>query len=98
RRHTRFSRDWSSDVCSSDLEYTGREVWVRGESRLIRIYTLKMEPITVHARIEPGRSRTEDAHIHPLKRRLADRGSVYLLERCQRSEARSVGKGCRSRG
>src|SRR5690606_37578128 len=21
RRHTRFSRDWSSDVCSSDLEY-----------------------------------------------------------------------------
>lgn len=64
-------------------EYTGREVWVRGESRLIRIYTLKMEPITVHARIEPGRSRTEDAHIHPLKRRLADRGSVYLLERCQ---------------
>src|SRR5690606_40052061 len=23
RRHTRFSRDWSSDVCSSDLEPTG---------------------------------------------------------------------------
>src|SRR5690606_41033121 len=22
RRHTRFSRDWSSDVCSSDLYYT----------------------------------------------------------------------------
>src|SRR5690606_39422080 len=22
RRHTRFSRDWSSDVCSSDLFYT----------------------------------------------------------------------------
>src|SRR5690606_39890239 len=21
RRHTRFSRDWSSDVCSSDLDY-----------------------------------------------------------------------------
>src|SRR5690606_40060776 len=21
RRHTRFSRDWSSDVCSSDLSY-----------------------------------------------------------------------------
>src|SRR5690606_32902368 len=24
RRHTRFSRDWSSDVCSSDLPLTGR--------------------------------------------------------------------------
>src|SRR5690606_39389092 len=23
RRHTRFSRDWSSDVCSSDLVLTG---------------------------------------------------------------------------
>src|SRR5690606_40389671 len=23
RRHTRFSRDWSSDVCSSDLEQHG---------------------------------------------------------------------------
>src|SRR5690606_39443040 len=22
RRHTRFSRDWSSDVCSSDLSFT----------------------------------------------------------------------------
>ena len=64
-------------------EYTGREVWVRGESHLIRIYTLKMELITVHARTEPGRSRTDQAHIHPLKRRLADRGTAYLLERCQ---------------
>src|SRR5690606_39876342 len=24
RRHTRFSRDWSSDVCSSDLHYRQR--------------------------------------------------------------------------
>src|SRR5690606_40367449 len=24
RRHTRFSRDWSSDVCSSDLNECGR--------------------------------------------------------------------------
>src|SRR5690606_40217504 len=24
RRHTRFSRDWSSDVCSSDLELLAR--------------------------------------------------------------------------
>src|SRR5207302_3643022 len=25
RRHTRFSRDWSSDVCSSDLNFVGQE-------------------------------------------------------------------------
>src|SRR6266511_5382844 len=28
-RHTRFSRDWSSDVCSSDLTRAGRLVNVR---------------------------------------------------------------------
>src|SRR5690606_40447652 len=30
RRHTRFSRDWSSDVCSSDLGVWGQ----RGQPRL----------------------------------------------------------------
>src|SRR2546422_6662211 len=28
RRHTRCSRDWSSDVCSSDLDLAQRDVWV----------------------------------------------------------------------
>ena len=64
-------------------EYTGREVWVRGESRLIRIFSLKMELATVHPRVEPGHTQTDAAHLHPLKRRLADRGSAYLLARCQ---------------
>src|SRR5690606_39531535 len=27
RRHTRFSRDWSSDVCSSDLWYNLGNLW-----------------------------------------------------------------------
>src|SRR2546430_11540937 len=27
RRHTRFDCDWSSDVCSSDLEFVVRNVW-----------------------------------------------------------------------
>src|SRR5690606_41029197 len=37
RRHTRFSRDWSSDVCSSDLGHLYRglfdEVGLGGEQR-----------------------------------------------------------------
>ncbi len=64
-------------------EYLGRELWVRGEARLIRIYTPRMEPVTVHARAEPGRSATEALHIHPLKRRIADRGVHYMLSRCE---------------
>src|SRR5690606_40522985 len=35
RRHTRFSRDWSSDVCSSDLS---PEQWERINAWLDRIY------------------------------------------------------------
>src|SRR5690606_39843931 len=35
RRHTRFSRDWSSDVCSSDLDLVERIALLRplGRSR-----------------------------------------------------------------
>src|SRR5690606_40344372 len=43
RRHTRFSRDWSSDVCSSDLgDRTAgldriREAWAEQAQRLERL-------------------------------------------------------------
>src|SRR5699024_12128652 len=30
RRHTRSKRDWSSDVCSSDLHYFIQPVWISG--------------------------------------------------------------------
>src|SRR5215217_8739750 len=29
RRHTRYWRDWSSDVCSSDLDDAVQEAWLR---------------------------------------------------------------------
>jgi transposase len=77
--HVEFDRAYYS----VPPEYLGRELWVRGESRLVRIYTLAMEPVTAHVRAETGRSATEDAHIHPLKRRIADRGVSYLIERCE---------------
>src|SRR5690606_40775405 len=33
RRHTRFSRDWSSDVCSSDLAGADRALSLQGSPR-----------------------------------------------------------------
>src|SRR5690606_40937918 len=42
RRHTRFSRDWSSDVCSSDLK--------RGLGRK----TARIEDLVAHPRILRG--------------------------------------------
>lgn len=62
-------------------EYVGRSVWVRWETRLVRIFNHRMEPIAIHARHEPGKFSTDPAHIHDHKRRIIERGVDYLLDR-----------------
>lgn len=64
-------------------EHVGRDVWVRAESRLIRIYDQRMAPIAVHVRVLPGRFATDEAHIHSHKRVIIERGANYLLESCR---------------
>jgi transposase len=68
---------------SAPPEFVGRELWVRAEARLVRLYTLKMEQIAVHARTHAGGRVTADEHIHPHKRALIERGADYLLGRCR---------------
>lgn len=68
-------------------EYLGRKVWVRWESRLVRVYNQRMEQIALHTRHEPGKFATDPAHIHDHKRTLIERGADYLLDR-----ARLMGK------
>src|SRR5690606_39366826 len=43
RRHTRFSRDWSSDVCSSDLELGGS---LAGLMHLQTVHTVRRQRIS----------------------------------------------------
>lgn len=64
-------------------EYLGREVWVRGESRVIRVLNHRQEVIAAHARVERGRFATNDAHIHAHKRSGVERGAKYWLDRCR---------------
>jgi transposase len=64
-------------------EYVGRQVWVRWESRLVRIYNRRREQIALHTRHEPGRFATDPAHIHSHKRVLIERGADWLLDRAQ---------------
>lgn len=64
-------------------EYLGREVWVRGESRIVRILNHRQEVIALHARAEAGRFATTDAHIHAHKRSGVERGAQYWLECCR---------------
>lgn len=64
-------------------EYMGRVVWVRWESRLVRIYNQRWEQIALHTRHEPGRFATDPAHIHSHKRVLIERGAEWLLDRAR---------------
>src|SRR5690606_10815633 len=46
RRHTRFSRDWSSDVCSSDLTARGINYWESEDGKDKRLIYLNAGFVT----------------------------------------------------
>src|SRR5687768_18112907 len=86
RRHTRCSRDWSSDVCSSDLKYTAA---TPSSSRypMIRAASSKVNlRLTWRRYVEVG--------IITCRPYAAD---LSASQRAIRSEERRVGKECRSR-
>jgi transposase len=62
-------------------EYTGRQVWVRWEGHLVRVFNSKMEPIAVHVQVEPGTFQTQDRHLHAQKISQVEQGTVSLLRR-----------------
>ena len=62
-------------------EYIGREVWVRYDGRLVRVFNLRMEPLAIHTRIEPGRfSALPGDH----RGRVAARTADYWCQRAER--------------
>src|SRR5207302_4863095 len=88
RRHTRFSRDWSSDVCSSDLDdFAHGEIAPPRSVRSLSCTTRSgsmccSTPSPPHAGQAPNGLLNENS-----------RGSISGI----RSEERRVGKECRSR-
>src|SRR5690606_40951936 len=84
RRHTRFSRDWSSDVCSSDL--------AGNITQATRALTVKAAP-----KPDPGNGGPEDrGDKGGSKACLAAKKKQKQLRLSVRSEERRVGKECRS--
>src|SRR5204863_1319546 len=90
RRHTRSLRDWSSDVCSSDL--------IAGRS-----FTLKLPSIILRSEIEAGLM-DGSFSVKDLPAIWADKVRLYLgldvptdTLGVLRSEERRVGKECRAR-
>lgn len=64
-------------------EYVGRTVWVRYETRLLRLYNQRREQIALHAGAEPGKFTTDPIHLHSRKRHVIERGVEHLLDRCR---------------
>jgi hypothetical protein len=62
-------------------EYLARQVWVRWDGRLVRIYNQRMEPIAVHTRQEPGRFSTPPQYIASEKISGVERGTAWLMGR-----------------
>src|SRR5690606_40762268 len=85
RRHTRFSRDWSSDVCSSDLGV----LQLLGEADDLAFGLLGgvARGLGLHLGHRPGTGDLRDL-------RVEDPAALDDM----RSEERRVGKECRARG
>jgi transposase len=62
-------------------EYTGRQVWVRWDGHLVRIFNSKMEVLVVHPQAEPGTFQTKEEHLHAKKISQVEQGTVSLLRR-----------------
>ena len=65
-------------------EYLSREVWVRWNSRLVRIFNQRFEQIAVHVRVPPGRFNTSWTQIADEKISAVERGAEYLLAKAAR--------------
>jgi len=61
-------------------EYLGRRVWVRWDSRVVRVFDQRMKQIAFHVKREPGRFSTQSRHIPRQKRSGIERGATYLLD------------------
>ena len=65
---------------SAPPEFVGRDVWVRWDSRLVRLFTDKWEQVAVHVRAEPGKFRTDFNHIPKKRVSCIERGANVLLK------------------
>src|SRR5690606_40749346 len=94
RRHTRFSRDWSSDVCSSDLATL--MAWADGLRRM-KVRANAETPADAETALQFGAEgiglcRTEHMFFDP--ERIAIVREMILAADTARSEERRVGKEC----
>src|SRR5690606_40209348 len=92
RRHTRFSRDWSSDVCSSDL-VTATNFILSSDKRLKQNFnSLGNGYYSFEFKDKPGEKR-----YGVIAQEVKKYAPELVSEGEDRSEERRVGKECRYR-
>jgi len=64
-------------------EYVRRKSLGAWDAKIVRLFNERMEAIAVHVRQEPGKFKTDPAHIHDHKRTLIERGAQWILDRCR---------------
>lgn len=64
-------------------EYMGRTVWVRWDSRLVRVFNGEFVQLAVHVRHEAGRFSTDSKHLASEKISGVERGATELLRRAR---------------
>jgi len=62
-------------------EYVGFRVWVRWDSRLVRVFNSRWEQIAVHTRCGQGRFSTHPSHLDDKKISTVERGATWLLSK-----------------
>jgi hypothetical protein len=65
-------------------EYLTRQVWVRWDTRVVRVFNNRWEQIALHVKQERGRFSTQDRHIAAAKISGVERGTVWLLGQVRR--------------
>jgi transposase len=71
-------------------EYLAREVWVRWDARMVRVFNDRMELISSYPKREPGRFSTDPRHIVSQKISGVERGAGWLLSRVRLIGPQSV--------
>jgi transposase len=64
-------------------EYVRCTVWVRWESKLVRVFNKRRQQIALHARVEPGQFATDQSHLRSPHRHHIQRSLEYLLDRAR---------------
>jgi transposase len=65
-------------------EYLARQVWVRWDARVVRIFNQRLEQIAFHVKRQPGDFSTHGQHIAAEKISGVERGTVWLLSQIRR--------------